>query len=517
MFVNKMDLRGFACFSKLTLDFSKSITVLVGKNNSGKSSLLKPLLALQYEAVTKECIRSGKSEFLATLHLGGIGGNDPYPATTETISISLHQNGKVSRWLHPAEKGKEQVKAIPSDEPQCFAYPFLSGRKNVGYSEDTNSAVANRIGLDFTNLYARIDNAENRNSPGHTEYIKECEKLIGYPITCVAGDKGRIAAWQSGEHRIPLTEMGAGIPSIIYLLTVLCSVKNKLIVMEEPENDLHPAALKEIMSLIVRSAQNRGNQFVITTHSNIVLRYLGAEEGTRIYSVQPKSHRATSHPPESTVEDITNDPGKRAETLRSLGYEFSDLDLWDAWLFLEESSSERLIRDHFIRWYVPELTGRLRTFSARTIDEVEPKFEDFNRLFVFLHLTSPYKNRVWVILDGNREEEEGRKGREEQIIDRMKETYSRSGWKEDRFLQFGEHDFERYYPEPFHDRVEQVVAMEHGKEKQDEKEKLRQEVFDWILEDDARAREAFRESAKDVIGRLKAISTTLQGEERDNV
>ena len=59
--------------------------------------------------------------------------------------------------------------------------------------------------------------------------------------------------------------------------------------------------------------------------------------------------------------------------------------------------------------------------------------------------------------------------------------------------------------------------MEQGKEKQDEKEKLRQEVFDWILEDDARAREAFRESAKDVIGRLKAISRTLQGEERDNV
>lgn len=87
-----------------------------------------------------------------------------------------------------------------------------------------------------------------------------------------------------------------------------------------------------------------------------------------------------------------------------MGYDFFDFDLWSAWLILEESSAERIIREYLIPWFVPELKGRLRTYSANSLSEVETKFRDFNNLFVFLHLQPTYKNLAWVVVDGGEEE-----------------------------------------------------------------------------------------------------------------
>jgi hypothetical protein len=68
--------------------------------------------------------------------------------------------------------------------------------------------------------------------------------------------------------------------------------------------------------------------------------------------------------------------------LEELGYDFFDFDLWRAWLFLEESSAEVLIRDHFIRWFFPELSYKIRTFSAGGSGKIISRFEDFDRLFI---------------------------------------------------------------------------------------------------------------------------------------
>ena len=39
-------------------------------------------------------------------------------------------------------------------------------------------------------------------------------------------------------------------------------------------------------------------------------------------------------------------------------------------------------------------------------DKLKPKFNDFNRLFVFIHLEPTYKNKVWVLIDAGDDEKE---------------------------------------------------------------------------------------------------------------
>lgn len=127
-----------------------------------------------------------------------------------------------------------------------------------------------------------------------------------------------------------------------------------------------------------------------------------------------------------------------------------DVDLWDAWLFLEESSAEKVIREYLIPWFVPDLVNRLRTFSARSLDELPAKFSDFNRLFVYLHLEPAYKNRVWVFVDGG--------ANETKVLGELRALYVDSGWNPEQFQQFSQHDFESFYPASFSESVASALV-----------------------------------------------------------
>ena len=56
--------------------------------------------------------------------------------------------------------------------------------------------------------------------------------------------------------------MGEGVTNILGLITDLCVAENNIFLIEEPENDIHPKALKALLDLIASKADanHRGNQ-----------------------------------------------------------------------------------------------------------------------------------------------------------------------------------------------------------------------------------------------------------------
>jgi hypothetical protein len=165
----------------------------------------------------------------------------------------------------------------------------------------------------------------------------------------------------------------------------------------------------------------------------------------------------------------------------------------------EEYSAEGLIRDFFIPWYVPELQDKIRTFSARTVNQVAPKFDEFNRLFVYLHLESIYKNKVWVIIDGGVEEVK--------IIDEFKNKYVKHGWYPEQFIQLSKHDFEEYYPEKFAVKFRSDILhlQNSNSSKRDKKKELLVEVREWIKNYEDAAKIEFEKSAFEIIEVLKKL------------
>jgi hypothetical protein len=269
--------------------------------------------------------------------------------------------------------------------------------------------------------------------------------------------------------------------------------EGKLFLIEEPENDLHPRALKALLDLIIKSAEK--NQFVISTHSNIVVRHLASLPDSRLYNITLNTE---IQPAEAKATLVENKPDARLAVLRDLGYELYDFDLWDGWLILEESSAERIIRDYLIPWFAPKLS-RIRTISANSISQVEANFEDLNRLVRFTHLEDAYKDAVWVRVDGDDIGKETCK--------KLQERYA--AWKPDRFDCFEQEQFEKFYPEEFQVEADMALVIQDRRAKRLAKNDLLSKVRSWLDEDEQRGRKALERSAKNVISHLQKIESQL--------
>lgn len=497
------NIRGFRKLSKTEL--SSSINIFIGANNSGKSTILSSLFMLQRQSVLKQSdITIGAN--LGVIEFEYIDGHIAVMNRSDFSKIRLeirNNNPKVIRLLQNVKGGKASFGVIPEKEPDNLIYPYLSKRKTMNFADSINESNTNSVTGNFTNLYSKIDRLITPQfQPGNEQYIRACNDILGFTISTLASPGGKKAVYfvHNMEH-IPLTAMGEGIANILGLVTDLCVAENKIFLIEEPENDIHPKALKALLKLIAEKSDS--NQFFISTHSNIVMKNLGAIPNSKIFNIT--SSRSDQNKPNlfiSQMGEVPKDPEARRRVLEELGYEFYDFGLWTAWLFLEESSAEVLIRDWFIKWYTPRIKDKLRTYSANSLSQVELKFRDFNNLFVFLHLEPTYKNKVWVIIDDGEDEKE--------IVNRLKSTYMKSGWNEDNFSQFTEHDFEKYYPNRFQERVNQILEISNKKKKRTEKKKLLDDVKTWISENEKIAKEEFKISAKPVIDKLKEIAKALK-------
>ena len=272
-----------------------------------------------------------------------------------------------------------------------------------------------------------------------------------------------------------------------------------LFLIEELENDIHPKALKKLLKFI--KEKSKYNQFIITTHSNIVTRYLGSVPESKIFRVNMKLKDKL---PFSEIKEIENNKEERTKIMEDLGYEFIDLDMWKGWIFFEETSAEKIVRNYLIPWFVKELRGNIRTVGLKGVDEIPAKFNDFSNLVLFIHLEPGYKNNAWVIADGDK--------RGKEVVEELKEKYCKreSKWNEDNFVNFLEDDFEKYYPERFQEEVKEILAIGVKKEKRKKKKELLRKVEKWIEESDEKeVKKEFKESAKEVIEILKKIDAKI--------
>jgi predicted ATPase len=500
MWIARVKLENVRSFENETIEFSKGINVLVGPNNAGKSTIAHAVLWIQKGvSIGSNYLRSGADNGEIMVDLEDTEGYFNSRSKKLTLKLAMNPHSTSTQAFHDGGS-QSPADSIVQKEPLNFIYPYLSKRKVVGFdegvSEDRTSAVTGNLQY----LYAKVDRLSNPEMEAHSAYVNACRQILGFVVTSSSSPNGKRACHMVDNFRkITLEDMGEGVPNILGLVVDLCVAENKLFVIEEPENDIHPRALKELLAFVVEKSSN--NQFIITTHSNIVTRYLGVEPETKIFKVEMEFKRKV---PTSKVELVENNPEARQSLLGHLGYELVDLDLWEGWLFLEESSAEKIVREYLIPWFAPSLQGRLRTFSARSLDEVESKFEDFNRLFRYLNLQPTYKNRAWVMVDGGK--------KEEAIVQKLKGTYGPSGWKTDHFEQFEQHDFESYYPDKFKDEVAEALSDTDKKDKKGKmakKKALLGEVEAWIRDNPDRAKTEFEKSAAEIITRLRLIQDQM--------
>jgi AAA15 family ATPase/GTPase len=533
MWIKELKLYNIQGYEETKLEFAKNINVLIGANNSGKSTIIKSLYRLQVPyVVNRQNIRKGcdygeiKVLFAdsSVPHFARQDKNGEWflPEAQEHYTVMRIYDNDLTSFFYDAQYDKHasfpmgvmfqlndkkgnsfeysKFESFQQSEPRNFIYPFLSKRRKSHYEDRTDIKTSFNVPDDLGNLSSKISQLVNPSHAESEKYIKTCKEILGFGVGNIPGHNGyNIGIYTSQNDMIPLETMGEGVANILGLLAILHTDKNKLFLIEELENDVHPAALKKLLKVIIEKSKE--NQFIISTHSNIVAKYLGSVPGNKLFQT---SWEIKDQIPTSAIKEVEKTPEAKRKVLEDLGYELYDYSLWEGYLILEESSAEVIIREFLIPWFTPGLNGRLRTVSANGVGKVEPAFEDFRRLFLFTHLEPSYKNKAWVIVDGEPEGVE--------VIQKLKSAFCKAGWKDSSFHSLSKHDFEEYYPAKFQKEVSVALDMRgsgNKQKKREAKKSLVEKVKKWARSNESEAQKAFAKSAKEIIDLLKIIENQL--------
>jgi hypothetical protein len=506
--VSRIELANIRCYVNAAIALSPTINIIAGENNSGKSTVIQALYMLQSGGIGAESIRYGQPNGAIRIFMERLdprffkqGARDHIrngPVRDSRIEFMFNaQPAGGSQTMLCGAQGNITFESFAQSQPDNFIVPYLSDRRSGGYTEQVGAQFAYSVNGTLSPLVPKVDRcltSEALQEP----FRHACKEILGFVVTTYPTTNGKMAGLEIDPRQqqyIPLTRLGSGIGQLLGLIVELLLANGNLFLIEEIENDLHPTALRAVLALVERSA-TQGNQFVVSTHSNVVVRRLGSVSDARVWRVEQK---ASVMPPESVASEVANEPRPRRELLQSLGYDLSDYDLYDGWLILEEASAEAIIREFIIPWFAPSLSGRLRTVSAQGATQVEPRFVDLHRLFVFTHLEPIYKERAWVIADGDAAGQEA--------VQKLQKAFS--GWPRDHFQCFTQPTFESYYPAFFGDRVQALSAINDKGALKAAKETLVKEVVTWLRDDPNRGRTALAERTQEVIGRVLDIERAI--------
>jgi len=112
-----------------------------------------------------------------------------------------------------------------------------------------------------------------------TEALDELRKDIDYfEDLRQIGGRFRVLSKDS-KTAIPLEVRGDGLKSSIYMIFMENIISNGVIILEEPENYLHPGLMGSWCSGVLKKGST--NQYFISTHSSEVIEYILENEETR--------------------------------------------------------------------------------------------------------------------------------------------------------------------------------------------------------------------------------------------
>jgi predicted ATPase len=475
------------------------ITVLIGPNNSGKSSLLRAVHMVQGGGrVVDDDIRIGEAAAQVSLRL-----SEPYPtavgpilrdvglSSVEMLELTaMHSRGGVnSTDLHWSDDTSRGVN-IPPTRPNHLTVPAFSRRKSQEYETAVRLDLANEVDItdrSLTSLVANLTGGEHGEGQRYRDLMK---RVLGLEVTTFLAGDGQVPGLAVAPGRgIALTRMGEGVSSLVGIMANLASPGRRLFLIEEPENDLHPTALRALLDVLKEEAV-KGHQFMVTTHNDIVLRELGALPEARIYEARLASGQDGL--PATTYVAVA-DPFDRETALRNLGYEQN---VPFGWLVLEEASGETFVGDALIPLFTPKLAA-LRTVSAAGVGNLRRRVDALHSMVLFAHLATE-DPRAWVLADGD-------PAGKEAIAD-LKQAYK--SWPPGRFRAHERENIEDFYPPRFAESVAAVRAATGWRERAALKAALVREVRTWALTtDDAMGQ--LEKSAAPLIAVLRDIEAEI--------
>lgn len=280
--ISKLILENFTVFDKLEQDFSPGVNVIIGKNGTGKTHILKAIYSL-LDAYIKE----------------KEGNNAAYMLNFERVFLPRRK--KIKRLIRHYHNLKAQEAKITINHskqnnihaeikitPTTILYTGgVSGKEYVGNivyipvkemlaNAPGFRALYNEREIHFEKIYDDIIAKaflpkKKKTSPLLNKVIKIIENNIGGNVI----SKGEELFLKTpDDYRIEFTMLAEGFRKLALIMLLIqngCIGKDSLLLWDEPETNMNPLLISLVVEIMLKLEQE-GVQIILATHSYVLLK-----------------------------------------------------------------------------------------------------------------------------------------------------------------------------------------------------------------------------------------------------
>jgi len=332
-------IKNFKGLEDIKIQNCSAINAFVGKNNSGKSSILHAIDiaslaiivgnwgAFQPKLAIKDLINNAGSFEIKLL----------YDNDTETIVTA--NEGFNPQFTNRQENSPKSILILPDVGFGMLNRHNTTPKWVVEQIEAKNFQNVNALEI----LYA-IKFYSNKNERGLTpeSYESILSEITNYfpDITNIDSslteDNVSTLTYEEYGKRLDIIYSGTGLKHFLDILIKITLSGAKIVLLDEPELGLHPDLQRRFIEYLHELATSKGIQFFIGSHSQVILNYA---ESIKFYRVLNNSGKR---------EILSVDKEAVHTVLSDLGIRPSDLFNQDICL-LVEGASEIVFFEHLIR------------------------------------------------------------------------------------------------------------------------------------------------------------------------
>ncbi|QTF71356.1 AAA family ATPase [Arthrobacter woluwensis] len=304
--LNQVRIRRFKTVEDATLTFG-AVTVLVGPNNAGKSSALQ---AIQFAVSIAQSLqlagargwiktaneRSGSlsSQQLVYTPLSDVDrlayggalrqGANPISVSFKTddlgssqVTVTKGKNKNVQVKISGHRLGVQLEKLA---QPYSVVAPGLAGIPSVEAFQ--SSGVVQRAAArgDANSVFRNVLLALSKDAAAWAQFKRSLSEVfpdvtIGVSFDDASDEYISVWAEREGGPRLPVESSGTGVLQAIQVLSYIGLYKPRLLILDEPDAHLHPDNQRKLAQLLIRIAEERKFQVLLSTHSRHMLDELG--------------------------------------------------------------------------------------------------------------------------------------------------------------------------------------------------------------------------------------------------
>ncbi|MHA1594250.1 MAG: ATP-dependent nuclease [Candidatus Baldrarchaeia archaeon] len=298
MYIERIEVENFRGIRKTSIDGLRQLTILIGRNGAGKSSLLEALYLVSSCASIRDDIRGEiKLDYLISRRGGRGDWNTSRDVlwyqmdTSQDIVIRLHVSGRPLEF-HIFDRNIS-LSAPHLEFPVCLlteegfielSNGYLISKSGTSYTRhedllgkysDVKKLLENVLFIDHKLLskpsliegYAWAKVASKRLDKEIVSMIRDEFEMEAEGLTFLPIGKTYLLALQTSKTTVRIDDLGDGARIAILISLLLLASNPTLVLIEEPENHMHPAGLKSLTSFILKLAKSRSFQLLVSTHS----------------------------------------------------------------------------------------------------------------------------------------------------------------------------------------------------------------------------------------------------------